>query len=189
MQTTRRRWRDCVSALCVVAIVYAAGGQSAAQAGGCPDSKLADKAGKAMIAAAQAGSPDGFTKALTTYADMREIAIFALGKHRKRLPDGRLGELTKATTGFVSRKLDGYRLKFRAQEQTMLDCRGDKIVGKLNFLGGKPPQQIIWRIKNGRVQDVNVQNVWLSQLLRKHFDGVMNKANGDIDVLFAALKK
>lgn len=140
-----------------------------------------------MIAAAQAGSVRGFSDALQTYADMKGIAVFALGKHRKSLADARLNEFVSATTTFISRKLDGWRLKFRANAQVGLDCRGDRVVGQLEFLGGKPKQKIIWRLNGNRVMDVNVQNVWLSQLLRDHFNQIMTEAKGDIEALFAEL--
>jgi ABC-type transporter MlaC component len=173
--------------LFAIGIGFASG--APVQAAGCPEEAIAQRAGSDMIAAAKAGSAQGFASALQTHADMTAITVFALGKHRKSLPNARLGELVTATTSFVSRTFEGYRLKFRAESQKITACRGDKVVGKLYFLGGKPEQSITWRFKNRRVVDVNIQGVWLSQLLRKNFDTTINEANGDINALFAALKK
>ncbi len=190
MQLTVNRpgtWRSF--ALAAVVLVTLAATTGSAGAAACSNAMIAEKAGGAMIAAAKAGSASGFASALRSYADMHSITVFAIGKHRKTLPNGRLGELVTVTTDFVSRTFEGYRLKFRAESQTDLDCRGDKVTGRLNFLGGRPPQQITWRIKNGKVVDVNVQRIWLSQLLREHFDTLLSQSQGDVDALFSALRK
>ena len=39
------------------------------------------------------------------------------------------------------------------------------------------------------VRDVNVSSVWLAQQMRSTFVGVINRNGGDIDALFAYLRK
>ncbi|NNE24409.1 MAG: ABC transporter substrate-binding protein [Rhizobiales bacterium] len=163
--------------------------ERSAQAAECSQSAVVEKAAGALIEAARAGSAAGFAKALETYADMNAIALFAIGKHRKALPAPRQQEFVALTTKFVSRTFNDYRLKFRAQSLTVTRCNGDKIIGNLEFLGGKPPQPVTWRMNGGRIADINIQNVWLGQLLRKNFETVMAKSNGDIDALFTHMKK
>jgi len=48
---------------------------------------------------------------------------------------------------------------------------------------------VIWRIKGSKVADVNVQNVWLAQLLRTNLTGILDKNNGDFGKLFVEMKK
>jgi ABC-type transporter MlaC component len=155
----------------------------------CPQSGIVERAGNAMIQAAKSGSPAAFSGALRSYADMGSIAMFALGKYRQGLPAGKRDEFVALTTDYVSRTLNDFRLKFRAESITVRDCSGDTITSVIFFLGGKGNQPVIWRVKGSRVADVNVQNVWLAQLLRTNLTGILDKNNGNFDKLFAEMKR
>jgi len=155
----------------------------------CAQSAVAERAGTAMIEAAKAGSPAAFSGALRNHADMSSIALFALGKYRKNLPAGKQAEFVALTTDYVSRTLNDFRLKFRAESISIRDCSGDTIESVIFFLGGKGNQPVLWRIKGSKVADVNVQNVWLAQLLRTNLTGILDKNNGDFGKLFAEMKK
>ena len=155
----------------------------------CPQTGVVEKAGTAMIQAAKSGSPGAFSDALRSYADMGSIAMFALGKYRQSLPAGRRDAFVALTTDYVSRTLNDFRLKFRADSITVKDCDGDVIKSFIFFLGGKGNQPVIWRVKGTKVADVNVQNVWLAQLLRTNLTGILDKNNGNFDALFAEMKK
>ncbi len=159
-----------------------------ANAATCPESKVAESAGKALIKAAQAGSAPEFSRALQTYANMNTIAVFALGKHRKLLPESRKAEFVAATTSYISRAFNDYRLKFRADTIRFLDCRGQTVKTELTFLGGRPPQPVLWRMAGRKVTDVNVQGVWLGQMLRKNYDRVLSKSPNGIEALFTHIK-
>ncbi|MET0482140.1 MAG: ABC transporter substrate-binding protein [Aestuariivirgaceae bacterium] len=155
----------------------------------CPASAVAERAGNAMIVAAKAGSPAAFSGALRNYADMSSIALFALGKYRKSLPAGKQAEFVALTTDYVSRTLNDFRLKFRAESIAIRDCSGDTIESVIFFLGGKGNQPVLWRIKGSKVADVNVQNVWLAQLLRTNITGILDKNDGNFGKLFDEMKK
>ena len=173
------------AALVAAGLTVAAAG---AQAASCPQGKIAESAGNALIKAAQAGSAPQFSGALKKYANMEAIALFALGKHRKLLPAGRKPEFVSLTTSYVSRAFYDYRLKFRADSIRFLDCNGNTVKTELTFLGGKPPQQVLWRMVGNRVADVNVQGVWLAQSLRTNYGRVLSKSPDSIDALFAHIK-
>ncbi len=155
----------------------------------CPQSGIAERAGNAMIQAAKSGSPAAFSGALRSYADMGSIAMFALGKYRKNLPAGKQAEFVALTTDYVSRTLNDFRLKFRAESITIKDCDGETIKSVIFFLGGKGNQPVIWRVKGSKVADVNVQNVWLAQLLRTNITGILDKNDGNFGKLFDEMKK
>jgi ABC-type transporter MlaC component len=155
----------------------------------CAQSGLVERAGNAMIEAAKSGSPAAFSGALRSYADMGSIAMFALGKYRKNLPAGKQAEFVALTTDYVSRTLNDFRLKFRAESISVRDCDGETIKSVIFFLGGKGNQPVIWRVKGSKVADVNVQNVWLAQLLRTNLTGILDRNNGDFGKLFAEMKK
>jgi len=44
------------------------------------------------------------------------------------------------------------------------------------------------RVRCGKIVDVYVQNAWLALLLRENYLTILDKNNGNMDALFAALK-
>ena len=165
---------------------FAALGPSPAYA--CPAAAV-QKAGEAMIAAARSGSPGAFSTALRNNADMNGIAMFALGRYRSGMPADLRDDYVSAVTSYVSRTLNDFRLKFRADSIKVKDCDGAIVTSNMFFLGGKGNQPVLWRMKGNRVADVNVQNVWLAQLLRDNVTGILDRNNGDYRDLLAELKK
>ncbi|NNE20992.1 MAG: ABC transporter substrate-binding protein [Rhizobiales bacterium] len=157
------------------------------EAAPCPAGAVAERAGNALVKAARTKSPSAFASALRKHADMRSIALFALGKHRKKLPKAQEGTYVKLTSSYVSKTLASFSKKFRASSVETVRCRGKTVEGKLNQLGGRPPQKVIFRIKRGKVSDVNVQNVWLAQLLRSNFSSVIKKGGNKMSALFTHL--
>ena len=160
---------------------------TAVEAAPCAAGKVAERAGNAFVKAARSKSSSAFAGALRSHADMRSIALFALGKHRKKLPKSSEGTYVKLTSRYVSRTLASFSKKFRANSVETVRCRGKTVEARLNQLGGRPPQKVLFRIKGSKVSDVNVQNVWLAQLLRSNFSSVLKKGGNNISVLFAHL--
>ncbi|MFO1091459.1 MAG: ABC transporter substrate-binding protein [Hyphomicrobiales bacterium] len=154
----------------------------------CPTGAV-EKAGTAMITAAKSGSPSAFAGALRNYADMNSIAMFALGRYKSSLPAGQRDDYVNAVTSYVSRTLNDFRLKFNAESIKVKDCDGPIVNSSIFFLGGKGYQPVLWRMKGSRVADVNVQNVWLAQLLRDNVTGILDRNNGNFKALMAELKK
>ena len=155
----------------------------------CVEAATAERAGSALIEAARSGSTEAFSTALGNHADMRSIAVFALGKYRKHVSDAELATFVSLTQTYVARTFNDYRLKFKAQRIDVSDCRGGVIHSKLEPLGNARVQPVQWRVAKGKVVDVNVQNIWLGQLLRSKFLDVLGKSGGEIQALYTHLKK
>ena len=164
-----------------------AGFVSQSHAATCPAGNVALEAGNAFVSAARNRSSSQFASALRSHTDMRRIAFFALGKYRKKLPKNAEGKYVKLTSRYIARTLADFSRKFRASSVEIVRCQGKTVESRLKQLGGRPPQKVLWRVSGSRVNDVNVQNVWLGQLLRSNFGSVMRKGGGDIRVLFAHL--
>ncbi len=160
---------------------------TAERAQACAAGNLAKQAGTAFVSAARSRSPSAFAGALRSHTDLRSISLFALGKYRKRLPKANEGQFVNLTSSYVARTLADFSKKFRAESIEVVRCKGSTVVTKLRQLGGRPAQQVLWRIKGGKIRDVNVQNVWLAQLLRTNFTSVIKKGGGNIGVLFSHL--
>ena len=157
------------------------------EAATCAAGKTAERAGNAFVKAARSRSSSAFARALRSHADMRAISLFALGKHRRKLPKSSEREYVKLTSRYVASTLASFSKKFRASSVEAVRCRGKTVETKLNQLGGRPPQKVLFRIKGGKVSDVNVQNVWLGQVLRSNFSSIMKRGGNKISALFAHL--
>jgi ABC-type transporter MlaC component len=160
---------------------------SPALAGKCDAEGFVINVGNAFISAARAGSPQAFTSAASRYADLRSIALFALGPHRKQLPKAREGEYVALTRAYMGRFMAKHASKFAGSGIQVLSCTGNTV--NANIGGGK---KLIFRVSGSggsyRVQDVNASSIWLAGQMRSTFVGVLNRNHGDINALFAYLR-
>jgi ABC-type transporter MlaC component len=152
----------------------------------CQEGQLANEAGAAFLKAARSASPKDFASALSAHTDMQKITLFALGKYRSQLPPARQSQLVKLTTRYVSTTLADFALKFRGSAIKTIECKPGQVISRLEFLN-KPAKRVLWRFNGSKVVDVNVQNVWLAQLLRDNYASIIQKGGGKIDALFAHL--
>lgn len=161
----------------------------ATQSHACEGARVANAAGAAFIAAAKQGSVKAFSKALDSYADMDKITLFALGRYRSQLPEGRQAELTRLTSRYVSTTLADFAKKFRGTGIQALRCRPGEVISRFSR-GARGNERVTWRISDdNKVTDVHVQNVWLGQLLRDNFARIIQRGGGSIDALFSHLAK
>jgi ABC-type transporter MlaC component len=156
-----------------------------AQAGSCAAADVAMQAGTAFLVAAKTRRASDFAAALASYTDMNQISLFALGKYRGSLPADRTAEFVSLTSRYVANTLADFALKFKAASIEVIDCRGDQVATRLVFGGGRAAKRATWRVAGGKVVDVNVQNVWLAQLLRDNYVGILNKSGGSMAILFS----
>ena len=155
----------------------------APQVQACEGAQLADSAGAAFLSAAKDGSVPAFANALQSYTDMDSITVFALGRYQNQLAPNRRAELTNLTRRYVSTTLADFAAKFRGTGIKAVECRPGEVISRFDR-GAKGAQRITWRINGGKVVDVNVQNVWLGQLLRDNFATVIRNGGGSIEALF-----
>ncbi|MGE0213046.1 MAG: ABC transporter substrate-binding protein [Parvibaculaceae bacterium] len=160
--------------------------QPARAAATCPEAQTADAAGAAFLNAGKSASASAFASALRAHTDMNQITMFALGKYRSQLDSGRQAELVNLTSSYVATTLADFALKFRGSAIKAIECRGGTVVSRMEFLG-KPAKRVQWRISGGKVTDVNIQNVWLAQLLRDNFNTIITQGGGKVDALYAKL--
>jgi ABC-type transporter MlaC component len=155
----------------------------APQAYACEGAEVANSAGAAFLAAAKQGSVPAFADALNTYADMGKITMFALGRYQSQVSHNRRAELTHLTSRYVSNTLASYAAKFRGTGIQAIECRPGEVISRFSR-GARGAERVTWRVSNDKITDVNVQNVWLGQLLRDNFAAVIRKGGGSVDALF-----
>jgi ABC-type transporter MlaC component len=155
---------------------------SATQVQACEGAQVANAAGAAFLDAAKQGSAAAFSKALSAYADMDQITIFALGRYQNQLHPNRRAELTHLTSRYVSTTLADFARKFSGNSIEAIRCRPGEVISR--FSRGARAERITWRLNGDKISDVHVQNVWLGQLLRDNFASVIQRGGGSIDALF-----
>lgn len=153
----------------------------------CAAEAFVISAGNAFLSAARTGSPQAFTNAAVRYADLRSVAMFALGPHRKLLPKAREAEYVSLAKAYMGRFMAKHASKFSGSGLKVVSCSGNTV--NASMAGGK---KLIFRVSGGRrgyrVQDVNAASIWLAGQMRTTFVGVINRNHGDINALFAYLR-
>jgi len=153
----------------------------------CDAESFVNSAGNAFLAAARSGTPQAFTSAASRYADLRGIAMFALGSHRKSLPKAKEAEYLALARSFIGSFMAKNSSRFSGTGLKVVSCSGNTV--NATTAAGK---KLIFRVSGGkggyRVQDVNVSSVWLAGQMRSTFTGVLNRNNGDINALLNYLR-
>lgn len=166
-------------------------GLSGAVAGKCPASTFINDAGNAFLGAARINSASAFSGATARYTDLRSIALFALGPHRKLLNKSREEEYLALTRGFIGRFMVSHAKRFSGSGLTISECvdSASALTVSTKLSNGK---KIVFKLHRSRrgflVRDVNVASIWLAQQLRSTFVNVIKRNDGDINALFAYLR-
>jgi phospholipid transport system substrate-binding protein len=152
----------------------------------CDAENFVLSAGRAFTVASHRGSPSAFASAASNFADMRSIALFALGPHRKKLSAGKEGEFVRLAQGFMGRFMSRYASRFNAAGMQVTSCSGSIVNAQA---GGRKLVFRVSRRGGGFVlQDVNVSSIWLAGQMRSTFTGIINRNGGDIGALWDYLK-
>ena len=143
-------------------------------------------AGKAFTAASRQGSASAFMSAARRFTDLRGIAYFALGPHRKKMPPGKEGEFIRLSQEYMGRFMSRYASRFNAAGMQVVNCSGSIVNAEA---GGRRIAFRVARRGGGyRLEEVNISSIWLANQMRSTFTGVINRNGGDIDALFAYLR-
>ncbi len=133
-------------------------------------------------------------KVLHRRADVRAIALFALGTWRKKLPKDMSADYIDLVVNYTANSFISYVNRFAgakiAIEGSSKNAGFTTVDAKLTYAGGNS-SKIRFRFAdagNPRVKDVNVQGIWLSLQLRERFSGVLTRNNGDIAELMEFLR-
>ena len=164
---------------------------SSAAANPCEASSFISNAGNAFLGAANRHSASAFSGVTSRYTDLRGIAFFALGPHRKLVSKANEAEYIALTRGFIGRFMAKHSDRFAGSGLTIKECAGSKsaMIVSTRLSNGKKIVFKLYKTRRGfLVRDVNVSSVWLAQQLRSTFVGVIRRNNGDIKALFVYLR-
>ncbi len=150
----------------------------------CAHAARVEQAARSFISAARAGSPAAFRRALQRHLAMRRIALFALGRHGRRLDAAHRRRYLRLTTDYIARQLAARSATFRNAHVRITGCRGNVVEGRILPQG----RRIRWRLSRGRIVDVNLDGVWLAVALRDHYRALLRRSNGDVKTFLAMLR-
>ncbi len=152
--------------------------------------------GGAILSAARARSVGQFRSVLRSKGAISTIAIFSLGPYRKKLPAARKREYYRLVTNHISKVFAKHASKLAGNSISIVSSRtkGKSVIvkSKVKYPSGKSAN-VTWRlVKRGgsyKIFDVNVQGIWLASTQKTDFTSILKRNNGDINALFAYLKK
>lgn len=162
----------------------------AAGAASCPAEAYIQSAGQAFMTASRNGTASAFSSAAARYADLRGLALFALGNYRQNLPKAREAEFVSRAQTFMGSFMAQYGSHFSGNSITITSCNespsGLTVGTKLSS-----GQTLTWRLRKAggsyRVQDVSVSSIWLAQTMRGKFTRILSENNGDVGALIRYL--
>lgn len=155
-----------------------------------------ERVGNDVLGAARAGSAARFKQLLQRNAAIGSIALYSLGRFRKKLPQSRKREYYRLVAGHISKVFATHSKKLAGNALTVQTshARGKSIIVKsrLKYPSGQTTP-VTWRLlKAGsgfKIFDVNVKGIWLANTQKTDFTAILRRSGGDINALFAYLKK
>ncbi len=143
------------------------------------------------------GRKQKFARVFKRYADLYGMANFALGRYARTLPKSKKSEYYRLAENMVVHMLSSQMGAVKGRSYKIWKCSphgaGFAINGAIVEANGNMVITVHWRLKATRrglkVADLSVAHLWLTQQQRSSFRTVMSRNNGDINALFAHMRK
>lgn len=169
-----------------VAVFAALMAASPARAQACPGDHVVQSAAASLQQAAASGSPEAFAAVVDQHTDVPQMAMFALGPYRQALPEARRSEYLQLTRQFLGQFIAKRAGQIAGAQVQIVGCSSESGYTSVDTRAGG--QRVIWRLEGGRIIDVNVGGIWLTQQMRSNFVSVIQRGNGDPAALIDYLR-
>lgn len=165
--------------LFAIAWLFAATGLAGGvQAASCPGENLVKSAAASFASAKRANSAAAFSAAISRYADVNALALYALGPYRKNLPDSRRAAYLSQTRAYMGRFMKKNAHRIVQTNLKVVSCAGDII----KTSNGE--REISWRVSGGKIRDVGAGGIWLAVQMRNKFVRIIRNGGGNIQAIF-----
>ncbi len=162
-----------------------------------PAVQYMQKAASELLHAQSVGTVKSFARVLERRADVPAIAMYALGRYKPKLPKSRHGLYYRGVKRFMARYFADQSRKYRivktAIEKQPRREGSDYLVRSKVWLASGSSYSVVWRLAKRRggwrITDVKVLGFSLSFLQRGIFYKYLQKKNGDVNALVAALNR
>jgi ABC-type transporter MlaC component len=169
-----------------VAVLAALMAAAPARAQSCPGEQAVVAVAASLQQAAASGSPQAFATVVDRHTDVSQLAMFALGPYRRALPDARRSEYVQLTRQFLGQFLARRAGQIAGAQLQVVGCSSESGYTYIDTRAGG--QRVVWRLEGGRIIDVNVGGIWLTQQMRSNFVSVIQRGNGDPAALIDYLR-
>jgi phospholipid transport system substrate-binding protein len=137
-----------------------------------------------------------FASLLDSYVNLGAIANFALGPYQKKLKPRDKSEFHSLVANYAAALFVYYVDDFKGTGIEIVDSstQGNFATIKSAIVRGNGGRENVrWRLTSAsggyRVSDVNLKGIWMTLSMRKRFNDVLNRSNGDFEALFAELRQ
>ena len=149
----------------------------------CAAAAVVQNAARDLMRAGRTGSPARIRRALNRHVNMRRVMSFALGREIRRLRGRQRQSYYRKGSEYAARKLASLARSVRGSRLEIVRCRGNRVETRLLPNG----ERIVWKLRGGRIVDVNFRGVWMALLLRDHFRRMWRRAGNDTEAFLAQL--
>ena len=162
-----------------------------------PAVRYMQKVARDLLRAYRVGTIASFDKVLARHADVPAIALYSLGRYQNKLPRSRRSLYYRGVRQFMARYFAEQSHKYEIAkawiENNPLKDGDDWLVRSRVKLTSGATYTVVWRVvkRRGRyrIADVKVLGFSLAYLQRGIFHRYLQKKNGDVNALVAALNR
>lgn len=196
MRTARRSRFTTVTLLLAVAGVALVSLSAGAQAGESPAGYM-KRVGNELLAAARSGSASQFAMVLNANADVRSIALGALGSYVHSLPRSERPVYFNGMINFIARyaakEAPKYPVaRFVVTAQSKEDVRGTYVDSRITLSSGESYDVrwlVVRRDEGYKVRDAQVIGFWMTSFLDNLFQNYISENGGNPRALVVALNR
>lgn len=180
--------RDLLAALSASVVVLCTHGAHMVQATpATPPEKLVHDAANRFLDVVRNGAHrDDIAETLDRYVAMKSLALFVLGKHRRKLKAGQQQVYVDLFNRMIFKVIANNGKKVRGKAFIVTGSHGKIVRGYVQHTQDRRTE-VEFRTKQDRITDIRVGGIWLGILLRQSFDHVIRRG-GSIDAIFTFLK-
>ena len=150
-----------------------------AHASNCAAEPLVSGIATAFAHAARTHSSHAFASAAGHYADMRSVALFALGPYRSKLSPDDEARYVLLARNFLGRWMAENSSRVSGEGFVIQSCSEQVVTAKLNS-----GTSLLFRLAGPRrVADISVSGISLTGVLRDKFTNVIRAHGGDMQAL------
>ncbi len=162
-----------------------------------PAVRYMQKVARDLLRAYRRGTIASFDRVLARHADIPAIALYSLGRYQSKLPRSRRNQYYRGVRQFMARYFAEQSHKYEIAkawiENNPLKDGDDWLVRSRVKLTSGATYTVVWRVVKNRgryrVADVKVLGFSLAYLQRGIFNRYLQKKNGDVNALVAALNR
>lgn len=151
-----------------------------------PEKLVHDAANRFLHVMRNGARQQDIADTLDKYVAMSSLALFVLGKHRRKLKSDRQQAYVDLFNRMILKAIAKNGKQVRGNAFVVTGSRGTIVRGYVQHKQDRRTE-LEFRTKKDRITDIRVQGIWMGILLRQSFDHVIHKG-GSIDAIFTFLK-